>query len=334
MSSRFRTLTPDAEQHPDDQISIDLDRFEAELAATIAKFDARQPGVPTMPPRDLTLNEPLSRLPDGLFASPAAPARQGDPATATDTAPGPAAAPPPALRSAPDAGPSGHTTPPPGLDLLSELRLVAEEKATQESNAEADRKARVEHCDLAMRRLFKYLAEFAGHLDKIQPPLPQTFRSPLPGIELSALRWLDSFIDYRTNGGTETSPLDSISFRYMLGTGKPVSIEKLPNHAGAYLEELKRFGLRYQMIEHRGSKGMTERVEFRVEPSLTVSLLFKAVPDSGEILLKTRHLTSYPEFDLTEYRLAAAEVNQTLLDELGKHILGRQNHLLQHIKKV
>lgn len=323
MTSRFRPLSPDDEKRPEDQIMIDLDRFEAELAATIARFDARQPGESAIPPRDIRLNEPLSRLPDGVLANPAAPSPPDDRTSQASATPAP-----PVATTLP---PTAAAPPLPGLDLLSELRLVAEEKIARATTAEADRKAGVERCDLAMRRLFKYLAEFAGHLDKIQPPLPQVYRSPLPGIELNGLRWLDSFIDYRTDGGTETSPLDSISLRYTLGTGKPVSIDKLPNHASAYLEELKRFGLRYQTVEHRGSKGLTERVEFRVEPSLTVSLLFKAAPDAGTILIKTRHLTSYPEFGFTEYRLAVAEIDQALLDELGKHILGRPNHLLQHL---
>lgn len=326
MSTRFRPLTPENERSKDDEILIDLERFEAELAESIARLGGNPPTDAPLPPRDVGANEPMSRFPP--LAQPAtAPQR---PAAAVPPAPSatarPAVAPQAPAAPAPAQSATAASS---SLDLLSELRLAVKEKVSENNVVEADKKARIARTDHAMRMLFRYLGEFSGHLDEIQPALSQTFR-PLPNIELSALRWSESFIDYRTNGGTEISPLDSISLRYKLSAGDRVLVSKLPNHAPAYVDELKRVGLSYTTSEKRGVKGLTEQIDFAVERALTVTLLFKAHPEREVIELRARNFTGLGH---THYTVNAADIDQSLLDELGKHILGRPNQLFQRLIK-
>lgn len=326
MTSRFRPLTPDNERRPEDEIIIDLERFEAELAASIAKFDARHGADARLPPKDAGFNEPLSQLPEiGIPVRPAAP-------PAPTAAPARPHASPPATGAPAPAAPSLVDQITSSADLLGELRQFAKHQAAADESAEAQKKARVERTDVAMRKLFRYLAEFAEHMNRIQPALPYAYRSPVPKVDFVNLHWLDSFIDYRTDGGTEISPLDSISFRFTLGTGKPVAIEKQPDRASAYHDELKHLGIRFKMTEKRSPKGIAEHIEFLIEPSLQVTLLFKAEPLTESIHIRARHLTEYPQTGYREYELAAGHVERVMLDELGKQILGRPSALFEYLK--
>ena len=309
MNSRFRQITPGSDAPSGDEISIDLEHFEAELAATIANFDAKHVAIPGTAAKDVGTPPPLIRQQE-LVQKPIAP--------------------PPAQPRAAPPQPAAATG---GLDLLSELRQVAQQKSETESSLEAEKKARAEQTELAMRKLFRYLAELCAHLNKIQPPLPHQYRSPIPNVSLSDLKWRDSFIDFRTNGGTETSPLDSISLRYTLSTGKSIRVEKLPNHAGAYQEELKRYGQTFQAIERRGTRGLVEQIEFNFDPAVNVSISFKANPDAALIQVRTRHLTDYPDPNYKDYTLEVSQVSQSMMDEFGKQLLGRASLLFQYLTK-
>ena len=328
MSTRFRPLTPEGESNKDDEILIDLERFEAELAISIARLGG---GLPP-DPRDVKDTEPLSRFPSldqPLGDTPAVAAPSLPKASAAVS---PAAAPPAPPRLPVSQASAATTTtaaPASGLDLLSELRLAAEVKIAANNDAETEKKERAARTNHAMRMLFRYFGEFSGHLDKIQPALPQTFR-PLPNIELSGLHWTESFIDYRTDGGTEISPLDSISLRYKLSAGNSVLIEKLSAHAPAFLEEVKRVGLSYTTTEIRGTRGLVEQVNFSVARAISVSLLFKAHPEREIIDVQARNFNGLGS---THYTLQVSDIDQPLLDDFGKHILGRPSQLFSRLRK-
>lgn len=319
MSTRFRPLTPEGERSKDDEILIDLERFEAELAASIARLDGKPRNSAALPPRDVDSNEPLSRFP---------PLDLAQTATPLATIPPPVSTLPIAVAATPIVTATAPALASP-LDLLSELRLAAEAKLAEDNAQDIQIKARIARTDRAMRRLFGYLGEFAGHLNKIRPALPQSFR-PLANVELTGLHWTESFLDYRTDGGTEISPLDSISLRYKLGASDSVRVAKLPNHAPAYLEELKRIGLSYTTSDQRGTKGLIEQVNIAIERAITVTLLFKANTDGECVHLRSRNFSGLGH---TNYTLLAADIDQTLLDELGKHILGRPNQLFARLRK-
>lgn len=304
MTSRFRSLTPDAERKKEDEISIDLARFEEELNASIARVDGKpRPEAPPAPPQGA--NEPALPpldLPAPVPIAPPAPAAAG------------------ALKL-----PASQSQA--GFDLLAELRQAAAEKTIASEADEAQRKARVERTEIAMRGLFRYLGEFCGHLNKIQPALPQVFR-PLPNIELAGLHWAESSLDYRTDGGTEISPLDTVSLRYTLSGGDRILVEKLPNYAPAYLEELKRVGLRYTATEKRSSRGLVESTVFSVDRAIVVTLLFKADSRQETIALQARNFTGLGH---AGYRIKVADLDQATLDQLGLQILGRPSQLFQRL---
>lgn len=323
MTPRFRSLTPDAERKKEDEIAIDLERFEAELNASMARLDGKPPPAPPAAVATPKALPPLER--------PVPAAGTGTP-TAPSTPRAPVVAPAPLAPSAPPATPpiSNPTTQSrAGFDLLSELRQAAAEKALAGESDEVQRKARIERTEVAMRGLFRYLGEFCSHLNKIQLALPQIFR-PLPNIELAGLHWTDSSLDYRTDGGTETSPLDTVSLRYTLSAGDRIQVEKLPNFSPAYLDELKRVGLRFTVTEKRSSRGLVESSVFSVERAIVVTLLFKADSSQETISVQARNFTG---LGYATYRIKVSDLDQTTLDQLGLHILGRPSQLFQRLIK-
>lgn len=331
MAHRFFHPSPDNVPNPEDEILIDLENFEAELASTISKFDSKHGRGAPLATNIVESTESIPNRSDSAAETHVISGlKNADPAALALSTPTTNSAMPASKQrlGEPDRLASKN------LDLLSELRQVAHQKEQIAANAEAQKKARTQRTEQAMRKLFRYLGEFSSHLNKIQPVLPHGYRSPIPNIDLSTLRWRDSFVDHRTHGGTEVSPLDSISLRYTLTSGRVTRIDKLPNHAVAYQEELKRYGLPFQMVEKRGAKGLVEQVAFTIEPAVTISLYFKADSETEMIVIRTRHLTDYPDINCKEYKVAVSNVGQIMLDELGKLILGRPSQLFQYLLMV
>lgn len=322
MSPRFRSLTPDTERKKEDEISIDLARFEAELNASMARLDGK-PRRAAPPPPAAVAGKSANDFPPLDLSEPKVPAASPTSLTTPATPGAPPVAKPPAGVAPP------ATTSRAGFDLLAELRQAAAEKTIAGEADEAQRKARVERTEIAMRGLFRYLGEFCSHLNKIQLALPQVFR-PLPNVELAGLHWAESSLDYRTDGGTETSPLDTVSLRYTLSAGDRIQVEKLPNYAAAYLEELKRVGLRYTVADKRSSRGMVEQTVFSVERAIVVTLLFKADSRQETIAVQARNFTG---LGYATYRIKVTDLDQATLDQLGLHILGRPSQLFQRLIK-
>lgn len=306
-----RFASPPEKQDPESA------EFKAQLEASLKDFDAAAALQIDSPPRRTVTPEALPNP----FPELAPPDLIEPPGALAQTSRKP-------KQSRSELPNSPHNASLDGLDLLSELRQAARTHEAESQSAEAALQARVERADQALRQLFRYLIELTGHLNKIRPLVPRQFR-PLPNIELSELHWSESFVDYRTRGGTEISPFESVSLRYTISAGTHIPVSKLPNYANAWHDELKRVGLRYTATEQRGTRGLVEQINFQVAREVSVSLSFHADPATERIELRTRNFT---ELSSETYFLPVSHLDQHWLDELGKHILGRPNRLLSTLQ--
>lgn len=279
-----------------------LETFEQELVASLAAFDASLAlRAETPPPRNLADNEPLSRFPSDVEAL-------------LNANKHPGSAPAPATTGA--------------SNLLAELRQAADEKVNRGASVAREQKEREERMAAAMKRLYSYLNELICHLDKIRPILPHVLR-PLPQVEFSALQWRESFADYRTAGGLETSPIDSFSIRYTLAADGQIVLSRLPNHAPVLQDNLVMLGLRYGFREKRNDRGAVQEVIFGVEREVKVSLLFKGQAEQERVVIRGRNFST---FGPSIYAVPVCDVDDGLLEDFGKYLLGRPNKLLSRLQ--
>lgn len=288
-------------------VARSLEDFEQELAASLANFDASVAlRSETPPPKDLADNEPLSRFPADVEALLNESNHSSLPMDRVAAA---------------SNGASG---------LLAELRQAADEKASRGATVAREQKEREERMANAMKRLYTYLNELICHLDKIKPVLPHVLR-PLPQVEFNSLQWRESFADYRTAGGLETSPLDSFSIRYTLAADGQVELSRLPNHAQALQDELVMLGLRYGFREKKNDRGAVQEVIFGVEKEVKISLLFKGQIEQERIVIRGRNFSA---FGPSIFAVQVRNVDDGLLEDFGKYLLGRPNKLLSRLQLI
>ena len=244
--------------------------------------------------------------------------------------------PPPSPASRPSspkpATPPPMDTPPPvaaqpgGKALLQRLaaqaQRIQEEEAKKKLAHETQFDTGANRLESRMRLCFKYLRELASHLEVLRPAVPRNY--PLLGLlEFKDLVWAGGFADFRLLPGVEGAQLiDYVSLSYVLRGPGPLRVER----EGPAIDQLRRhlfdFGIEFECEEQSNERRHVERGVFSIVNQVNVSLVFKARHREGDLLMSCKNLE---RLGVCDYRIAAGGVTQTMLDELGKLLLGEPN---------
>lgn len=250
----------------------------------------------------------------------------------------PPASPLPAqLASAPAA--SSPAGPPPtdaplGNPLLQRLAAQAQrlqEEATRKRQGSASQfDAGANLLEAKMRQAFKYLSELTSHLEVLRPSVQRSY--PLLGLlEFKDLVWSSGFADFRLLPGIESNQLiDYVSLSYVLSGPSSLRVER----EGPAIEQLRRhlfdFGIAFECEEMSNERRHVERGIFTIANEVKVSLVFKARHREADLLISCKNLERLGSCD---YRIAASAMTQTMLDEMGKLLLGEPNHFLDYAER-
>lgn len=294
------------ERRSSQAIQAELEAMEAALLADISSFDleaaARQVQAEEQRTRALGQGvETRLEFPDILaeVAEPTLVSRASQPRPAT----------------VPDAG---HAPLPAG-GLLAQLRQQAE-ACQSHRNAEHRHLFLLEsRLDQALRQVFAYLHELVQQLNVIKPAIPRSY--PVAGSqELQGLVWQQGFADYRSRPQSAGASLESVSLTYRLAGQKGLVMERDGSVAEQFRQILFDLNLNVKVEEFRNERRYLERARFTVQPEVRVNVRWEADLASGTLVLLARNLE---RLGSVRYSMSPEAVNQALLDEFGRMILGQ-----------
>lgn len=269
-----------------------LAELETSLLADIEAFDPERA-------RSVQDTAPPPRV--SVPSAPAAPA-----AAATSPTPPPASAPSPAT-------PSGG--------LLEQLRQQASARQREEHAAATTQAANSTAIDRALNLVFRYLHELVQQLNIVKPPIARDYVL-LNQLALHGLHWQEGFADYRRQPESEGALLELVSFTCRLGGAPNIACERDDMSAERFRSLLFDLGLSFDSQEFRNEKRLIERVRFEIRGELGVSVRWRADFARGQIGIEARNLE---RLGSTPYLLAPEAVDQALLDEFGRLLLGQPN---------
>lgn len=271
-----------------------LAALETSLLADIEAFDPER----ARPAQDIA---PPPRAP-----APAAP-------TVAPTAAVAASPTPPPASTAPPAAPSGG--------LLEQLRQQASARQREEHAAATTQAANSTAIDRALNQVFRYLHELVQQLNIVKPPIARDYVL-LNQLALHGLCWQEGFADYRRQPESEGALLELVSFTCRLGGAPNIACERDDTHAERFRALLFDLGLSFDSQEFRNAKRLIERVRFEIRGELSISVRWRADFARGQIGIEARNLE---RLGSTPYLLAPEAVDQALLDEFGRLLLGQPN---------
>ncbi len=208
-----------------------------------------------------------------------------------------------------------------GSDLLSQLRHQAELRQREAHSAQTERTAQNEAIDRALKKTFFFLHDLVQQLNIVKPGIPRIYPLAEP-LQIDHLNWQEGFADYRTQSQSAGALVELVSFSYHLSSAKGLAAEKEGPAIDRFRALLFDFGLPFNCKEFKNSRGYVERAEFEIRSEVSVSARWRADFERGTIRLETRNLERLGSIP---FEFAPTALDQSLLDEFGRLVLGQPN---------
>ena len=213
--------------------------------------------------------------------------------------------------------------------LLDQLRHRADVRQREIHSALAERTSLNEAIDQSLKHLFFYLHELVQQLNIIKPDVPRDY--PLvEKFELKQLIWQEGFADYRTQTQSAGALVELVSFSYHLSGANALHLERDGPSVERFRAMLFNYGLPFTCKEFKNERQYVERAEFEIRSELSVSARWRADFSKGIITLETRNLE---RLGSAIYTIQPQSVDQALLDDFGRLVMGQPNHFRELAKR-
>ena len=212
-----------------------------------------------------------------------------------------------------------------GSDLLAELAGEATQKNKVLQSEEQYRQERSQNLHAALNKIFQYFSQFSSHLNKIKPTTPRGYNVD-PRTAYSNIQWGEVRIDSRKQSLSDKALIDHVSMLVKLTATKPVLTKRRWNELDSLSKELSDLGLRpiEDLNVQARRQPQQEIFELELAPDFQMRIQFQGNYDTGKIDLLSNN---FDGFGLAAHVLDPADVNQKLLDEIGRFLIGRNNSL-------
>lgn len=183
--------------------------------------------------------------------------------------------------------------------------------------------------DLALRQVFSYLHELVLQLNVIKPLVPRHYLVA-GSHELQGLGWQQGFCDYRTRPESAGATMESISFNYRLVGKQGLVLDRDGAVAETFRQSLFDLNLNVKVEEFRNERRYLERARFTVAPEVKVNVRWEADLQQGVIVVLARNLD---RLGSARYLLALENIDQALLDEFGRMLLGQPHKFFSYLRR-
>lgn len=216
-----------------------------------------------------------------------------------------------------------------GVGLLDQLRRQAEIRQREIHTALAERTAINEAIDQALKHVFFFLHELVQQLNIVKPGIARDY--PLTEQHLlSRLDWQEGFADYRTQSQSAGALVELVTFSYHLRGEGNLHIGRDGVTVERFRTTLFDFGLPFTCKEFKNERQYVERAEFDIRNDVSVSVRWRADFNKGAIVVEARNLE---RLGSTLYTLRPQAIDQALLDDFGRIVLGQPNHFRELAKR-
>jgi hypothetical protein len=211
------------------------------------------------------------------------------------------------------------------MGLLDDLKRQADQVRTQESLQRSVKEENLRVVEAAMHRVFQYVLDLLKQLAVLKPVNPQIFVIAGGLGELKNLQLVDTFCDARRKKVNERDMYDHVDFYVKWGSSESLVIDRdMPAASKKVRDTLYSVNLKFAEDETKTKFGTVERTRFTVPAAVVSEGSFIADYDQRRVLLEGRNLLRLARDD---FALPADDVNDAMLDEIGKMILGHPSEL-------
>ncbi len=213
--------------------------------------------------------------------------------------------------------------------FLAELeREVAQ--LHQGTSTQQDQLRRSQQLHEALSRIFSFLHQMSHHANELQPEISRYYRLDSQAA-YTKLRWQGAFTDSRKQDSSDKSFLSHVSFRVRLVAAQPLTLTRRWHQLEVLKRDLHTLNLRALDDSVFDVKTEQELIEVQLAPDFPVQISLKGNYKEHRIDVLSRNLEG---FYISAFILEIEQVNQALLDGLGRFLLSRVDVLPEAFQRI
>jgi len=206
------------------------------------------------------------------------------------------------------------------MGLLDDLKKQAEAVKTQRVSQQSMLQESIKLVEAKMHQTFLYLNDLLKHLAVLKPTNPTAYS--IPGIgDFQNLEFAQSFIDYRKKKIYDKDYYDYITLFIKWASPANISIERdMPATIQKVRDVLWNSGMKFVEEEIKKPGGGFQKIKFTVPAAVTCDITISADHENGRLVVKGKH---FLRLGADELRIPAGDVNEALLEEFAKMLIGQ-----------
>jgi hypothetical protein len=210
--------------------------------------------------------------------------------------------------------------------LLDELRTqyeAARQTTQDHANVES-----FQAIDARLRKAFRWLEKAMTYLSGLKPPIDHQFDLG-HGLVFESPRFGHGSVGQHEHRIVGFPVLDEINIYYEISAAKPVSLEVASGMYAVAEKALDQAGLQYTSRRVEASNGSVQKCSFTIPPAIPARVTFKVDYQTG---LVTVALANVDRFDSVTLEFHSNEIEEPVLEDLVKLILGRDSAFLRRAR--
>lgn len=217
------------------------------------------------------------------------------------------------------------------MGLLDQLKQQADALRTQTSLKTSLREENVRVVDEAMHKTFHYLLELFKQLAVIAPTNPVAYT--IPGVgEMKNLSYIDSHVDSRRKKFGDSEVYDYIPFWIRWGTSQTLTAERdMPAAISKLRDLLFAANVKFSEVEKRNEQRSLQKVVFNIPVAVQVDFDCKADHENRRLAFYGKNSI---RLGMDDYAVPADDVNEAVLEELAKLLLGQPSEFTKKYRTV
>lgn len=207
--------------------------------------------------------------------------------------------------------------------ILDELKSQYE--AARTSTHTHDDVEGFEQINARLRRAYAWLDKAFAYLDGVKPPIAHRFDVG-HGLVFENTRFGRGYVGQHERRIVGYPVLDEINIYYEIAADKPLTIEVGPGGVAMAEKALDDAGLQYTCRRVEDHTGEVRKCVITVPPAIPAKVSFTVDYQTG---LVTVPLVNVDRFDRVSLEFHSQHIDEAILDDLLKFILGRDQNFLR-----
>jgi hypothetical protein len=213
------------------------------------------------------------------------------------------------------------------MGLLDDLKKQAEMVKSQQLSHLSILQDSIKLVEAKMHQTFLYLNDLLKQLAVLRPTNPTVYSIPSVG-DLQNLGFAESFINYRKKKIYDKDYYDFISLFIRWDSPTSLTVERdMPATIKKVSDVLWEFGIKFTEEKIKSPGGGFHSMKFTVPSAVTCDITITADHDNCRLVLKGKH---FFRLGADELRIPAGDVNEALLEEFAKMLIGQPSALRKY----